>query len=238
LCPKQLERGLFHFASRDAMDIEGLGDAVIEQLLAQGRVKDFSDIYTLAKDDFLKLPLFKDKKADNLIEAIARSKKQPLSRLLYGLGIPHIGEKAASVLALRFETMDHLLSAKLGDLLAISEIGDVMAASLLNFLSQKSVRRLIDKFKSYGLNMSEPDFQPVKNTLKGLKFIFTGELQTLTRSEASKIVKNLGGEVVSAMSRQTDYCVVGVAPGTKYQKALAWNVKVLTEQQFKEMTDG
>ncbi|MCX5681094.1 MAG: NAD-dependent DNA ligase LigA, partial [Candidatus Omnitrophica bacterium] len=139
LCPKQLERGLFHFASRNAMDIEGLGEAIIEALLAQGLVKDFSDIYKLNKDDFLKLPLFKDKRADNLIEAIERSKKQPLSRLLYGLGIPHIGEKAASVLAQKFLTMDHLMSANLGDFLSISEVGDVMAASLLSFFRQKTV---------------------------------------------------------------------------------------------------
>lgn len=238
LCPKQLERGLFHFSSRNAMDIEGLGEAVIEALLSQGLVKSFSDIYKLTKNDFLKLPLFKDKRADNLIEAIARSKKQPLSRLIYGLGIPHIGEKAASVLARRFLTMDGLMSANLGDLLSISEIGDIMAASVLSFFKQKAVLRLIEEFKSLGLNMKEPDIQPTKNTFKDLKFIFTGELKTLTRSEASRIVKDLGGEVVSAISRQTDYIVVGDAPGSKYQKAQELNVKILTENQFKEMSNS
>jgi len=179
---------------------------------------DKSDIYKLNREDFLQLPLFKDKRADNLIEAIEQSKKQPLSRLLYGLGIPHIGEKAASVLARRFETMDNLINASLGDLLSISEIGDVMAASLLSFFRQKSVFHLIEKFKILGLNMKEPDFQPRKDTFNGLKFIFTGELATLTRSEASRIVKELGGEVVSTISRQTDYIVVGAEPGSKYQR--------------------
>lgn len=238
LCPKQLERGLFHFASRNAMDIEGLGEAVIEAFLSQGLVKSFSDIYKLTRNDFLKLPLFKDKRADNLIEAIVRSKNQPLSRLIYGLGIPHIGEKAASVLARRFLTMDGLMSANLGDLLSIAEIGDVMAASVLSFFKQKVVLRLIDEFKSLGLNMKEPDIQPTKNTFKNLKFIFTGELKTLTRSEASRIAKDLGGEVVSAISRQTDYIVVGDAPGSKYQKALELGVKILNEQQFREMTNA
>lgn len=237
LCPKQMERGLFHFASRNAMDIEGLGEAVIDALLSQSLVKDFSDIYRLTKNDFLKLPLFKDKRADNLLEAIERSKKQPLSRLLYGLGIPHIGEKAASVLASRFLTMDGVMSANLGDLLAINEIGDVMAASILSFFKQKAVVRLVGRFKELGLNMVEPDAQPSRNTLKGLKFIFTGELKAITRGEASRIVKDLGGDVVSAISRQTDYIVVGENPGSKYQKAQELGVKILNEHQFIDLCE-
>lgn len=235
LCPKQLERGLFHFASRNAMDIEGLGEAVIDALLSQSLVKDLSDIYRLTRNDFLKLPLFKDKRADNLLESIERSKKQPLSRLLFGLGIPHIGEKAASVLARRFSTMDDVMNANLGELLSINEIGDVMAASILSFFKQKAVIRLIEKLKGAGLNMTEPGMLPSKNTLKGLKFIFTGELKTFTRSDASRIVKDLGGDIVSSISRQTDYIVVGENPGSKYQKAQDLGVKILNEQQFREL---
>jgi DNA ligase (NAD+) len=238
LCPKQIERGLIHFASRNAMDIEGLGEVAVQELLAQGLVKDFADIYFLTKEHLLKLPLFKDKKADNLLQSIARSKTQPLSRLLYGLGIAHIGEKAASVLAQRFLDMDHLLSARIEDFLSIHEIGEVMAQSLENVLHQKTTLRLIEKFRRLGLTMKEPKPLNVKNTLNGSKFLFTGELQTLTRSEASRIVKTLGGETVSAISRKTDYLVAGEHPGSKYQKAVQLNVKILNEQQFKEMMNA
>ncbi len=235
LCPKQIEKGLIHFASRNAMDIEGLGDVAIQELLSQGLVQDFADIYFLTKEQLLKLPLFKEKKAQNLLESIERSKKQPLSRLLFGLGIAHIGEKAASVLAQKFLTIDHLFKARRDDFLSIAEIGEVMAQSLEDFFHQKTTLNLIEKFKRLGLNMKEPKPKIVQGRLQGLKFIFTGELQTMTRSEASQIVKELGGETVSAISRKTDYLVVGDNPGSKYQKALSLNVKILTEQQFKEM---
>jgi len=235
LCPKQIEKGLIHFASRNAMDIEGLGEVAVKELLTQGLVKDFADVYCLTKDHLLKLPLFKDKKAENLLQSIERSKAQPLSRLLYGLGIVHIGEKAASVLAQKFSDMDHLLKASKEDFLSIHEIGEVMAESLENILHQKSTLNLIAKLKQLGLNMREPKAQTLNNNLKGLKFIFTGELQGFTRSEASKIVKDLGGETVSAISRKTDYLVAGENPGSKYQKAIKLNVKILNEQQFKEM---
>ena len=235
LCPKQIEKGLIHFASRNAMDIEGLGEVVVTELLAKDLVRDFADIYLLTKEQLLQLPLFKDKKADNLLQAIARSKMQPLSRLLFGLGIAHIGEKAAGVLAQRFLDIDHLLKARKEDLMSIHEIGEVMAGSLEHVLSQKSTRRLIEKFGALGVNMKEPRPQASKNTLQGLKFIFTGELRTLTRTQAAQKVKELGGEVVASISRTTDYVVAGENPGSKYLKAVQLSLKILTEQQFKEM---
>ena len=238
LCPKQIEKALTHFASRNAMDIEGLGEVAVKELLAQDLVKDFADIYILTKNQLLKLPLFKDKKAENLLESIERSKRQPLSRLLYGLGIVHIGEKAASVLAQRFSDMDHLLKARKEDFLTIHEIGEVMAESLENILYQKSTLNLIAKLKQLGLNMKEPKPRRSKDSFKGLKFIFTGELQAFTRNEASMAVKDLGGETVSAISSKTDYLVAGENPGSKYQKAMRLNVKILNEQQFKEMIDA
>jgi len=235
LCPKQIEKGLIHFSSRGAMDIEGLGEVVVQGLLSQGLVKDFADIYLLNKKNLLRLPLFKDKKAKNLLLSIEHSKQQPLSRLLYGLGIDHIGEKAASVLAQRFLDIDHLLKARKEDFLSIAEIGEVMAESLKNFFHQKTTLNLIEKFKDLGLNMKEPKVQTSRNILNGRKFLFTGELKAFTRSEAARIVKDFGGDVVSAISRNTDYLVAGENPGSKYQKAISLNVKILTEEQFKEM---
>ena len=235
LCPKQLERALVHFASRHAMDIEGLGEAVVQELLAKDLVKDFADIYHLQKDDFLKLSLFKDKKAENLLMSIERSKTQPLSRLLFGLGIMHIGEKASDVLAKKFQTVDALFSAREEDLISIPEIGEVMATSLVSFFKQKTTHQLIERLRASGLMMQQPLATSHSDRLKGKTFVFTGEMQSLSRTQASAMVKDLGGEVHSSVSRQTSYVVAGQSPGSKYDKAVRLHVNILTEQQFKEI---
>ncbi|MFH1442067.1 MAG: NAD-dependent DNA ligase LigA, partial [Candidatus Omnitrophota bacterium] len=234
-CPVQLERGLMHFASRDAMDIEGMGEAVVEQLINEGMVKDFSDIYSLKKEDFLKLELFKDKKADNLLEAIGKSKSQPLSRLVYGLGIRHVGEKAAFVLAQKFKTMDNLLHAKKEDFEAVYEIGAVMAESIVEFFKLENSLKLINKLRKSGLNLKEKTSIEKKAALDGKTFVFTGEMESLSRSQAQRLVRESGGNASSIVSKNTDFVVAGANSGSKYEKARKLGVKIIDENKFKEM---
>ena len=232
-CPKQLERGLIHFASRIAMDIEGLGEAVVVQLLQKKLVRDFADIYFLKKENLLTLELFADKKAEKLLSAIEKSKKQPLSRLLYAIGISNIGEKAAYTLAQRFSTLDKITEAKADDFLAIHEIGSVMASSIEKYFRQAATKKLIEKLKKANVNTAEP--KPRGGKLQGKRFIFTGTLSEYTRPQAEGFVRNLGGEIVSAVSGSTDFVVAGNTPGSKYSKAIKLGIKILTEKQFKEM---
>lgn len=233
-CPKQLERGLVHFASRKAMDIEGLGEAVVVGLLEKGLVTDLADIYFLKKEDLLTLELFADKKAENLLGAITKSRKQPLSRFLYGLGIANIGEKAAHTLAQRFLSLDKIMTAKAADLEDIYEIGPVMAASIENYFKQPATKKLIEKLKKAGLNTSEKKEATKTGKLSGKSFIFTGELESFSRGEAGALVKKLGADVVSNVSKNTDFVVAGNNPGSKYTKAVSLGIKILNEKEFKE----
>ncbi|OGX37329.1 MAG: DNA ligase (NAD(+)) LigA [Omnitrophica WOR_2 bacterium RIFCSPHIGHO2_02_FULL_52_10] len=230
-CERQLERRLVHFASRAAMDIEGLGESAVAQLLKKGLVKDVADIYYLKKGDLLKLDLFKDKKADNLLSAIENSKTRPLARFLFGLGIINIGEKAAYVLAQNFKHINTLQKAKKEDIDAIHEIGSVMAEAVVTFFKTPASRKLISKFIKAGVNVEEAAIEAGKG-LAGKKFVFTGELAALSRSEAQERVKQMGAEVTSAVSAKTDYVVVGKSPGSKYKKAVDLGIKVLDEKQF------
>ena len=233
-CSKQLERRLIHFASRGAMDIESLGEAVVLQLIKKGMVKDIADIYALGKEDLLKLELFKEKKANRLLKAIEESKKQPLSRLLFGLGIENIGEKAAAVLAKKYENLYTLQRAEVVNLEKIRDVGKAMADSIVRFFQQAGTKKLIDKIQRAGVNMIEPvEIEGVK--LLDKKFVFTGELSGLSRSQASGLVKMHGGEILATVSKKTDYVVLGRNPGSKYAKAKRLGVRVLTLKEFQEM---
>ncbi len=234
-CPKKLEQGLIHFASRGAMDIEGLGDSVVEQLFIRGLVKDLADIYQLTKEQLMTLDLFKEKKAMNLINAIDQSKTQPLSRFLFGLGIENIGEKAAMILAKHFLSMDNLMAAQYEDFVAIHEIGAVMAQSLINMFSLPEFQGLIQKFKKHGLIMKEEMPLKRESELTQKIFIFTGKLGQITRQEAANLVKQRGGEVASSIGKNIDYVVVGEFPGSKYKKALDWGLKILSEKEFLDL---
>ncbi len=235
-CPAQLERGLAHFASRGAMDIEGMGEAAVGQLINNRMLKDFADIYFLKKEDLLKLELYKDKKAQNLLDAIERSRKQPLSRLLYALGIRHVGEKAAFVLAQRFGAMDKVMSARREEFDAIHEIGSVMAESIEDFFKQEGTKKLVAKLKKAGVNMSEPKGKAASSQLlAGKTFVFTGELAGFSRQEAERRVRELGGNAGSSVSSQTDFVVAGENPGSKYDKAKKLGVKIIDEKKFKKM---
>lgn len=234
-CVRQLERALIHFASRGAMDIEGLGQRVVAQLLKKSLVKDLADVYSLRKEDFLKLELFADKKAENLVEAIGRSKDKTLSRFLFALGIANVGEKAAFILAQRFKTLDHVMKAKAGDFQEIHEIGTVIARSVEKFFENPQTKKLMAKFKKAGVCLTETTVATISDKFKDKKFVFTGELKSMTRQEARARVKALGGDVVSSVSAKTDFIVAGVSPGAKYQKARNLGLTILDEKQFLEM---
>ena len=233
-CPAQIEKSLIHFASRDALDIEGMGEAVVNQLVEKKKVRDSADIYALRREDFLGLELFKDKKADNLVSAIEKSKHRPLSRLIYALGIRHVGEKAAYVLAYEFKTMDKLANASKEEIDAIYEFGSQIASSVEDFFSQSENKKLITLLKQAGLNMKEPEAREARR-LSGKAFVFTGELSGFSRSQAEKIVRDLGGNSGSAVTKNTDFVVVGVNPGSKFDKAKKLGVKVIAEKEFMEM---
>ncbi len=236
LCPQQLERGLLHFASRRAMDIEGLGESVVRQILDKGWIKDFADIYALKKEQLMDLELFKDKKAENLLAAIIKSKTKPLSRLLYALGINNIGEKAAYVMAQRFGEAEHLLKASQEDIDGIPEVGEVMAESVYKFLHRPATIKLFNRLQKCGVNMKETVVSR-SGKLSGKKIVFTGELFGLTRSQAEEMAKALGADVVDSVSKRTDFIVVGENPGTKYNQAVTLGVKILDLKKFKELID-
>lgn len=234
-CPRQLERRILHFASRDAMDIEGMGKAVVTQLIGKGLVNSVADIYDIKKEDLLGLELFADKKAEALLEAISGSKGRPLSRLILGLGILNIGEKAASLLAKHFQTMEALSGADEKKLMSVPDIGEVSAEAVTRFFAQAVTEQLIRRLKKAGLQMEEPAGSSGPGKLAGQVFVFTGELSRLTRSEAAAAVKSLGGEVSSTVTRSTSRVVAGQAAGSKLEKARRLGIKIIDEKEFEEM---
>lgn len=231
-CPQQLERSLAHFASRDAMNIEGMGEAVVAQLVAKKLVSDYSDIFGLKEKDLLGLDLFKEKKARNLLAAVEQSKSRPLSKLTYALGIRNVGEKTARVLADNFGDLDRLAAASKDELSSIREIGPVIAESVVNFFSQSQTRSLLAKLKKAGVNTVEPQNERVSDIFAGKTVVFTGELDGFTRAEAEAEVRKRGGEPSSAVSKKTGMVVTGANPGSKYAKALKLGVKVVDEKRF------
>ncbi len=231
-CPVQFKRSLLHFASRDAMNIEGFGVSSVEQLVDKGLVKGFPGIYRLRKEDLLGLELFKDKKAGNLLSQIEKSKEQPLSRLIYALGIRHIGEKNARVLAGHFRTMKAFMAAGLDELARVGDIGPVIAEAVTDFFKSQATRAMVEEMGTLGLRMDEPEKAAAGGKLEGKTFVFTGELKTLTRSEAQAMVRELGGKETSSVSAKTSYVVVGSEPGSKYDKARKLGVTTLSEEEF------
>ncbi|MFA5007820.1 MAG: NAD-dependent DNA ligase LigA [Candidatus Omnitrophota bacterium] len=234
-CPAKIKQSLLHFASRGAMDIEGMGESAVEELVNRGLVKSLADIYKIKKEDLLKLPLFAQKKTENLISAIETSKKQQLSRLLYALGIRHIGEKAASLLADKFKTIDRFFKLEEQDLEKISEIGPVMALAVARFFSSNKAKKLIEEFRKSGLNLSQEERKVKQSPISGKVFIFTGELKGFSRNNAKERVEALGAECASSISRNIDYVVVGENPGSKYEKAKELHLNIITEQDFKKL---
>ena len=233
-CVAQLVREVLHFGSREAMDIEGLGVAVVEQLVERRLIRDVADLYRLTMKDLLALELFAEKRALNLLATIQASKARDLSRLLYGLGIRHVGEKAAQVLAQRFGALDRLLKADRAALEDVHEIGPVMAQAVLQFFRQPQSRALVKKLHAAGVKMSEEVSRGPK-PLANLTFVFTGALSSMTRPQAEALVRRLGGEASSSVSRLTNYVVAGDSTGSKAVKAAQLGVRIINEGQFKKL---
>ncbi|MCP4653274.1 MAG: NAD-dependent DNA ligase LigA [Candidatus Omnitrophica bacterium] len=232
-CPAQIKRSLWHFASRGAMDIEGMGKSVVDALVDIGMVGQIVDIYKLEKADFLKLPLFKEKRADNLVRAIKKSKEQPLSKVLYGLGIKHVGERAAMLLANRFKSIDKFFGLNKNELEVIDEIGPVMAASIVEFFSSTKIKKMIQLFSKLGLKLVAAEKTIIDNDLKGKVFVFTGELIDFSRSNAKAAVEAKAGKCTTSISKNVDYLVVGKNPGSKHAKAKKLNIPIVNEEEFK-----
>ncbi|MEN3013164.1 MAG: NAD-dependent DNA ligase LigA [Endomicrobiia bacterium] len=235
-CPAQIINSIVHFAKREAMDIEGLGESVAELLVERKLVKKLSDIYFLTKQQLLTLPLFKEKKATNLLNAIEKSKQKPLSKLLYALGIRHVGEKAAEILAEKFGSIDELMRASEFELQKIPEIGPVMANSIKEYFSNKYTQQIIEDLKKAGVKMTQPEIEKKgPQIFSGMTVVFTGELESMTRTEAEEIVKQFGGKTSSSVSKSTSLVVVGKNPGSKYEKAKQLNIKIIYEEEFLKM---
>lgn len=233
-CPAQRIRSIIHFASRTAMDIEGLGDAVVEQLVDAGLIQNTADLFYLKYEDVVKLDRFADKSARNLIDAISRAKEMPLDRLICGLGIRLIGSKAAKNIATHFGNMDGIMSATVEEVSQIDDVGEKMAESLVHYFSEPETRALVARMKAAGVNMIAEE--KVKGgVLEGKTFVITGTLPTLKRSEAQKIIEDSGGKVSGSVSKKTDFVVAGEEAGSKLDKALSLGVAVITEKELLNM---
>jgi DNA ligase (NAD+) len=234
-CPAQFRRHLIHFVSRNAMDIDGFGESVVDQLLEKKKLHKLSDIYRLSYDDFIELELFKDRKANNLIKAIAESKKRPLSKLIFALGIRHIGEKVSEIVAKRFKTMEALFDVSLEDFSKVSEIGEVLALSLREFFENATARHVIEDLVLSGVNMTESETSKKGSQFEGRAFVLTGELEKYSREKASEIIKSLGGKVTSSVSKKTDYVIAGANAGSKLEKAKELDIKIIDESEFEKL---
>jgi DNA ligase (NAD+) len=235
-CPAQFRRHLIHFVSRNAMDIDRFGKALIDQLLDRKKIRILADIYYLKSDDFTELDLFKEKKTGNLMKAITASKKRPLSKLLFALGMRRIGKKNSEIVARRFRSMDALFNASIEDFTRIPEIGGILALSLKEFFENKTVRNVINNLIAAGVNMIEPKMEHSDMQFDGKMFVLTGELKNCTREQVSKIIKSLGGKVASSVSKKTDYIVAGANAGSKLKKAKELNIKIIDETEFDVIT--
>ena len=236
-CPAQLLRHLIHFASRDAMDIDGLGPAILEQLVSAGLLYTPADLYALTQEQLAGLERMGEKSAQNLLDALEASKKNDFSRLIFALGIPHIGAKAAKLLAARFPTMDALLEATEEEIASIDGFGQIMAQAVAEFLQLPGSRHLIQALREAGVNM-EAAQTPTGSLFSGRTFVLTGTLPTMTRSQASALIESLGGKVSGSVSKKTSYVVAGEEAGSKLAKAEKLGVAVLSEADLLAMGEG
>lgn len=232
-CPARLKWRLRYFASRDAMDIDHLGHSTIDKLLDEGLIDNIADLYSLKKEDVLKLEGFKEKSAQNLLDSIEKSKQQDLSRLIYGLGIRHVGKYAAQLLAAKYNSIDELGNASEEELKEIDGLGDKSAESIATFFATDENIQLIEQLKDIGVKTREIKKEGL--SLQGKKFVFTGGLTSLTRSEASDLVKQQGGIVASSVGKDVDYVVAGENPGSKFEKAKKLEITIIDEIEFKKL---
>ena len=238
-CPAQLKERLKHFASRKAMDIDHMGPAVIDQLVESGRVKNFSDLYTLKQEEVVGLERLAEKSAKNLIDAIEKSKSAGLPRLLFGLGVRHVGQRAASILAETFRSIKVLKETSFEDMESVMEIGPVIAESLKSFLDQEANMQDIENLSNSGVVVEDPEAARKEvGVLAGKQFVLTGTLSKFSRDEAKKKIESLGGRVTSAVSTKTDYIVAGKDAGSKLTKAKKIEITVLDEKEFQKLIEA
>ncbi len=233
-CPAQLLRNLIHFCSRDAMDIEGLGDAVLELFVNKGLLKSAADIYRLDYDIIAGFDGLGEKSARNFEYAVEKSKENDLSKLIFALGIRHIGQKAAKLLADKFGDMDSFMTASRDDILSIDGFGEIMADSVLEYFSLSQSKELVEQLKDAGVNMRSARVV-TDNRFEGKTFVLTGTLSQYTRTEASEIIENYGGKTASSVSKKTDFVLAGEAAGSKLTKAQQLGVRIISEAEFADM---
>jgi DNA ligase (NAD+) len=234
-CPAKRKESLLHFASRDAMDINGLGDKIVDQLVDKGMVKDIADLYTLKFDDVANLDRMGEKSAQNLLDQIAASKKHTLARLIYALGIRMVGERTGQLLAEHFSSLDDLAEAKEDQLFEVTEVGPKVAAAIAEFFSEPANQKIIKKLDKAGLRPTAEKRVMKSQKFAGKSFVFTGSLTNRSREEAAQLVMQHGAKVSGSVSKKTSYVVVGADPGSKYDKAKELNVTVLTEPEFEKL---
>ena len=231
-CPARGREGLFHFVSRGAMNMDGIGPSVLTAMVASGLVRDAADLYTLTKEELLTLDRVGDKSADNILNAIETSKQAGLARLLFALGIRHVGVKAAAVLAEHFGSMEAIIEADYEAMVALDDIGQKIAESVIAYFSDEDNLRIVKRLDMYGVKMTEEKAERTATTLAGMTFVLTGTLDTLTRSEAGAMIEAVGGKVTSSVSKKTSYVVAGREAGSKLTKAQSLGITVLNETEF------
>lgn len=237
-CPAQIRRGIIHFVSRDAMNIDGLGESIITLLLDKGLIKDIADLYTLNKDEVVKLDRMGEKSANNLLNSIEKSKSNDLWRLINGLGIKFVGTKGAKILANNFKDLDLIMSASNEELVNLEEFGGIMANSVVKFFQEEKNIKLIEKLKSCGVNTKsiQDESSDIAKIFEGMKIVLTGTLPTLKRNDAKEMIESRGGKATSSVSKSTTFVLAGEEAGSKLTKANDLGVKVIDEAKFMQLT--
>ena len=234
-CPAQIKEKMYHFVSKWAMDMDGLGFKLLEQMLDKRLIKDPADLYFLKKQDIMKMDRMGDKLAENILDAIEKSKNPDLPHLIYALGIRNVGEHLANVLASEFKSIDNLKTKSVEELTEVNEIGPIVAESIYNFFHDEKNLKVLDKLKKGGVVFPALKVKKKKTPLSGKTFVLTGGLESLNRDEAKKIIEGLGGRVSSSVSKKTDFVVVGIEPGSKLDKAKSLGIKTINENEFRKL---
>ncbi len=238
-CPAQIQGRIEHFVGRDAMDIQGLGENIIQVLTEKGFIKDYTDLFLLRekRDELLKIERFGEKSIDNLLQSIEISKEKPFEKVLFAIGIRHIGEKTAKIIARHFKSIESIMSATEDELTKVHEIGPKIAKSIKNFFSDPESKVLISKLKSAGLKfeIDKSEQMTIKDSFKGKSFVLTGTLSKYTRTEATELIEKYGGRTSSSVSKKTDFVLAGEDAGSKLEKAKSLGVKIISEDDFEEM---
>ena len=231
-CPAIKREAIYHFVARRAFDIDGVGPKIIDQLMETGLIRDAADLFSLKKEDLLNLERFAERSAQNTIDAIRSKKKVALDKFIYSLGIEHVGEETAFVLARRFKELNNLPRASLGELENVPDVGPIVAKSIYEWFQKPYNLKLIDKFKKAGVHVIEERATKGSTKLAGKIFVLTGGLESMTRDEAKDKVRELGGDISSSVSKETDYVVAGSEPGSKFDKAKKLGIKIINEEEF------